>query len=178
MRWATGSVLVALGSTALLLVAHAARAPAAAAERHVKPLAPLQIEMTPLPREKKDAEGQRRLRVSVTPRVDAPRLEVTVTLPPGVSVVRGEMRWQAPARARVAQKRELLLSVPASGEQRVVATARIVFPKSPPMSRAAGYTFNPKAEPGRPESGSAPTSTLKEPSTVPTIPVKPAPRGR
>jgi hypothetical protein len=144
----------------------------------MKPQAPVQVELTALPREKKDAEAQRRLRVSVTPRIDAPRLEVSVTLPPGVSLVRGETHWQAPARARVTQKRDLLLDVPKTGEQRVVATARVLFPQSLPMSRAASYTFNAPHASGRPETGAAPTAGLKEPSTVPTIPVKPTPRGR
>jgi hypothetical protein len=178
MHWPTKVVLAALAGGALLQAAHAAWAQTRPARHPIKPVAPLQIEMTALPREKKDAEGQRRLRVSVTPRVDAPRLEVNVTLPAGVSLVRGETRWQAPARARVAQSRDLLLTVPATGEQRVLATARILFPKSPPMSRAAGYSFNAKEEPGQPEAGSAPPGVLKEPTTVPTIPVKPAPRGR
>jgi hypothetical protein len=98
---------------------------------------------------------------------------VTVTLPAGVSLVRGETRWQAAARARVPQARELMLNVPATGEQRVVATARLVFPISPPMARSVGYTLNAKAEPGRPDTETAPPTTLKEPTTVPRIPIKP-----
>jgi hypothetical protein len=174
MAWPTRPLFASLSGVLLLVTAatwgHATAAPSG---RRLKPLAPLEIRMTPLPRDKKDAVGQRRLQVSVTPRVDAPRLEVTVTLPAGVSLVRGETRWQAPARARVAQSRELMLNVPAAGEQRVVATARLVFPTSPPMARAVGYTFNAKAEPGRPAADTAPSTTLKEPATVPRIPIKP-----
>jgi hypothetical protein len=171
----TRTLIASLGGGALLLgtCATGGSADAAPARHAGKPLAPLEIRMTPLPRDKKDAEGQRRLRVSVTPRVDAPRLEVTVTLPAGVSLVRGETRWQAPARARVAQTHELMLNVPATGEQRVVASARLVFPNSPPMARAVGYTFNAKAEAGRPDTGTAPSTTLKEPTSVPRIPIKP-----
>jgi hypothetical protein len=170
----TRTLLASLGGGALVLgtCVICGRAAAAPARHAGKPLAPVEIRMTPLPRNKKDAEGQRRLRVSITPRVDAPRLEVTVTLPAGVSLVRGETRWQAPARARVAQTRELMLNVPAAGEQRVVATARLVFPRSPPMARAVGYTLNAKAESGRPGSETAPSTTLKEPTTVPRIPIK------
>lgn len=171
----TRTLLASLSGGALLLgvctaLGHALEMPA---RRAGKPLAPLEIRMTLLPREKKDAEGQRRLHVSVTPRVNAPRLEVAVTLPAGVSLVRGETRWQAPARARVAQTRELMFNVPAIGEQRVVATARLVFANSPPMARAVGYTFNAKAEPGRPGSETAPSTPLKDPTTVPRIPIKP-----
>ena len=44
----------------------------AEAQRSMKPQAPVEVELTALPREKKDPEGQRRLRVIVTPRIDAP----------------------------------------------------------------------------------------------------------
>jgi hypothetical protein len=175
MRWPM-IVLVALSGTVWAAGRIAWGSPEA--RQRMKPLAPVQIELTALPRDKKDSEGQQRLRVSVVPRIDAPRLEVSLTLPPGVRLVHGETRWQAPAHARVAQARDLVLDVPKTGAQRVVAVARILLPKSLPLSRAASYTFNAPAEPARPETGTAPPPPLKEPSTVPTIPVKPAPRGR
>jgi hypothetical protein len=154
---------------------------------HCSVMAPVRVEMTPLGRRKGDEKGQRRLRVRVMPLVDAPGLAVTLTLPPGVTLAgtrpepgtrreavgggRGEARWQAVARAQVAQTRELLLNVPATGEQRIVATARLVFPRSLPMAYATSYAFNEKVETARREPENSPSAPLQEPACLPTIPV-------
>jgi hypothetical protein len=140
------------------------------------PMAPLELELTPLPRRKKEPKEQQRLRVRVTPQVDALRLEVTVTLPPGVTLLAGETRWQAAARAGESQSRELLLRVPAAGEQRVVASARLIFRRSLPLARAASHTFHQKAARSRPEAEAERPGPIKEPPSLPVIPL-PA-RGR
>jgi hypothetical protein len=137
-----------------------------------KVIAPVEIATTHLPRRRKDREGEQRLEVKITPRVSAPKLEVRVALPRGVTLVAGELRWQAPAKARVAQRRELLLRVPKRGEQRVVITARIVAARRLPMSRAVSFVFNPAPETATPQ------GALKEPEKIPHLPITPMPRQR
>jgi hypothetical protein len=136
------------------------------------PSAPLKIEFVPLPRQKGDDTDQRRLRVQVTSWVSAPALEVKLAFPPGVTLLRGETQWQAPARAAATQVRDLLLYVPPTGERRIVATARLVFQRSLPMGTAAGYTYHekPLAPP--------PAGPLQEPDTLPRLaaPLEPAPK--
>jgi hypothetical protein len=127
-----------------------------------KLVAPVEIELGLLVPQRKDPPGLRRLRVEVTPRVDAPRVEVTVALPAGVTLVQGETRWAARARAGQAERRDLALEVPAKGEQRIVATARLVAPSAPPKSRTASYTFNALAEPRHP------TGSIRMPLPTPT----------
>jgi hypothetical protein len=127
------------------------------------PSAPLEIELVPLPRQKGDDTDQQRLRVRVTPRVHAPALEVKLALPPGVTLLKGETHWQAPARAAATLGRDLLLQVPPTGEQRIVATARLVFRRSLPMGAAAGYTYHEKPA-ARP-----PTGPLQDPDTLPRL---------
>jgi hypothetical protein len=141
-------------------------------------MAPVRVEMTPLGRRNGDEKGQRRLRVRVMPLVDAPSLAVTLTLPPGVTLVQGEARWQAAARAKVAQTRELLLNVPATGEQRIVATAELVFRQSLPMAYATSCAFNEKVASARTEAEAGPSAPLQEPVRLPTIPVADAQHSR
>jgi hypothetical protein len=168
-RIALASLLV--GS--LLICGHPGASTPAAAQAPVartgKLVAPIEIELLPLARRKGDGSGQRRFRVRVTPRVDAPRLEVKVTLPSGVALVRGETRWQGPARAQVAQARDLTVKVPSTGERRLVVVARLLSPRALPQTRTAGFPLNARTE--------APRSLdpLKEP--VFTLPPR-SPRGR
>jgi hypothetical protein len=138
------------------------------------PMAPLKVELTPLPRRKKEPKEQQRLQVRVTPQVDAPRLEVTIKLPAGVTLLAGETHWQAAARAGEAQTRELLLRVPAAGESRVVASARLIFHRSLPLASVAGHTFHQKAARSRPEAEAERPGPPKEPPSLPVIPL-PAP---
>jgi hypothetical protein len=115
-----------------------------------KLVAPLEIAFEPLPRRKGDGPEVRRLRLEVAPQVDAPRMEVAVTLPAGVTLLEGERGWSRPARARQAQSRELVLRVPSSEERRVVVTARLLAPRTLPRTRSASYTFNATGPGGRP----------------------------
>lgn len=118
---------------------------------HVSKLvAPLEIAFEPLPRRQGDVPGVRRLRIQVTPQVDAPRMDVRVTLPAGVTLLEGERRWSRPARARQAESRELALKVPPSGERRIVVTARLLAPRTLPKTRTASYTYNAAGAGGRP----------------------------
>jgi hypothetical protein len=183
IRWSLAALAAATG----LVPAFAAR-PARAypgpapslppAGRHCDIVAPVLVEMTPLGRRREDERGERRLRVRVTPLVNATWLVVTLNLPAGVTLAWGEIHWQAPARARVAQTRELLLKVPATGEQRVVATARLVFRGSLPMAYATSYAFNEKVETARPEARADRSTPLQDPEWLPTIPVATARRSR
>jgi hypothetical protein len=127
-----------------------------------KLVAPVEIEFTAGARRKGDTAGTRRLRVEVTPRVDATRVEVVVTLPAGVSLVKGPTRWAAPARARQALTRDLVLKVPATGERRVVATARLLTPRGLPKTRTASFAFNARIHPA-------------DPAGLPTTPIPSAP---
>jgi hypothetical protein len=79
-------------------------------------------------------------------------------------------------RAGEPQTRELLLRVPAAGEPRVVASARLIFRRSLPLARAASHTFHRKAARSRPEAESEGPGPIKEPLSLPVIPL-PA-RGR
>jgi hypothetical protein len=90
-------------------------------------------------------------------------LEVRLDLPAGVTLLRGETHWKQPARAAATLDRELLLRVPPKVEQRIVATARLVFHRSLPMAAAAGYTYNEKpVAPSR-------EGPLQEPETLPRL---------
>ena len=113
------------------------------------------------------AEGGRERAATAAPPghafVDAAGLRVKLVLPPEVRLAQGEVRWQAPARANVTQTRELLFMVPNTGEQRVVATARLVFQRSLPMARTVAYRFNPTAARRRPK------GELQEPEVVPMV---------
>jgi hypothetical protein len=150
-------ILIALSSVALIATV-AGAAPArfctcsgkAAMRDHGKPTAPLSISLTPLPRQKKDSPRVRRLRVSVLPLVNAEHLEVELTLPESVKLVHGSVRWQVPARARGPQIREVMLEVPTSGEQEIVATAKLLFKKSLPMTGVESYTYNVSTPPREP----------------------------
>jgi hypothetical protein len=115
-----------------------------------KVVAPVEVSIALQPAQRRDPAGLRRLRVAVTPRVNAPRLEVAVTLPAGITLLKGDARWTAGARAREVQWRDLVLKVPTRGERRIVATARLVAPGSLPRSRTASYTFNARVEVDRP----------------------------
>lgn len=159
------AALPAMGSEGPAAPAHGAAMPGLSSVPCLSPTAPVRIELVAAPSRKGDARGQRRLKVEVMPRVSAPWLEVTLSLPPGVTLVEGESRWRLPARAGMAQTRELLLQVPSTGERRVVAAARLVFRWSLPMAGATSYTFNAAPEP-RPDRPGA----LEEPATLPTIP--------
>lgn len=112
-----------------------------------KLVAPVEIEFLPAPRQKGNGRHHHRLRVRLTPHVDAPRLEVQLTLPQGVALVRGETRWQVPARTRVPQTRELLLKVPPTGQRRIVVTARLAPPGALPQTRTASYLYNAARDP-------------------------------
>jgi hypothetical protein len=147
------------------------------AQRACTPMAPLEIELTPLPRQKRDPKGEQRLRVQVTPLVDAVWLEVELSLPPGVTLLQGETQWRVPARARRTQTRELHLKVPGSGERRVVATAQLLFRRSLPMGCATSYTFHENVV-GRGRGATDPTDRPhrsdppREPPSFPTIPAR------
>lgn len=116
-----------------------------------KPVAPIEIRLVRIVNQRRDPFQLKRMRVEVTPRVDAPRLEVEVTLPAGVVLVRGELRWSCVARARQEESRDLVLKAPTQGERQLVATARLVAPRALPRSRTASYTFNARVVPGRAE---------------------------
>jgi hypothetical protein len=166
LRYSIVVLAAVVGGSALALSGRAEGEPAIVSSQrwHRSSMtAPLQVDMEPLPQRKGDARGQRRLRLRVTPSVDAAGLEVKLVLPPEVRLAQGEVRWQAPARANVTQTRELLFMVPNTGEQRVVATARLVFQRSLPMARTVAYRFNPTAAPRRPK------GELQEPEVVPMV---------
>jgi hypothetical protein len=145
---------------------------AGSAATSAKVIAPIEIAILPLAARKKDREGERRLEVKVTPRVNAPKLDVTVALPRNVTLGTGELAWGGPAKAGVAQRRELLLKVPRQGEQRVVVTARMVPRPGLRMTRAASFVFNARPEKATPE------GALKQPGSIPRIPVTPAPKSQ
>lgn len=90
-----------------------------------KVTAPVEVEIVPLG---EHAPGQRRVRISVRPGVDAASLAVTVRAESGLALAApAQAAWTAPARAGEETARELDLAVTGEGELRLVVEATIAY---------------------------------------------------